>query len=53
MAKKRNNSKKMPIHIPNQPLFNNNIWLMFPNVEGLKQVSREHEFQKKLGLRNK
>lgn len=52
MGKKKSNLKKMPVHIPNQPLFNND-WMWSPNTEGMKQISREHEFQKKLSLRKK
>lgn len=52
MAKKNNNSKKMPIHIPNQSLFDNGHWA-FPNRDTMKQHDREYEFQKKLALRKK
>jgi hypothetical protein len=53
MGKKKSNLKKMPVHIPNQPLFNHSGWLFGTNVEGMKQINREHEFQKKLSLRKK
>ena len=53
MPKKKHhsNSKKMPIYIPNQPMYDS-FWFM-PNAEGLKQVHRENEFRDKLSKRKK
>lgn len=47
--KQHNNKGKMPIYIPNQPI----NWFMGFNGEDTKERSREDQFQKKLGLRNK
>jgi len=57
MAKK--NKNRNPVHIPNQPLFNNNGFnnnghLFLGLIEGtLKEQSKEREIQKKLSLRNR